>query len=283
MGRAVIPVDLRNPGQVFACLGLMEAAEVLCGVCLGTFEYQGLETRTTFRLETEAKMNPVREVLRFLTRTTVRAVAPGGSDLAAKEPGVETLTRTDRAYPCPLPDTPSALPALLTDPEGRSILIEHWSDGAAGRDNIKFWAGAGGYSGAALTRDALALVSELGDNALSEAAADPFAVQAPQSSSFRFDWRRDYIPMDVGFSPNAHGTITMAGYPLVELLAAIGLQNARPERVTKLEYRYGVSNAELPTVLARAVLGTPTVSVFPSACSACVWAGQSKKIRPGAS
>jgi CRISPR-associated protein Csx14 len=48
------------------------------------------------------------------------------------------------------------------------------------------------------------------------------------------------------------------GYPLVELLAAIGLENARPERPergNKLLYRYAVSDQRLPTVLARAVLG----------------------------
>ena len=50
----------------------------------------------------------------------------------------------------------------------------------------------------------------------------------------------------------------MVGYPFVELLAAVGLQNARPARVharDKLTYRYGISNARLPTVFARAVLG----------------------------
>jgi CRISPR-associated protein Csb3 len=73
-----------------------------------------------------------------------------------------------------------------------------------------------------------------------DAAADPFSLSAPQSSSFRFDWRRDYIPMDVGFSPNDHGELTMLGFPLVEILATVGLSNARPERMNKLAYRYGV-------------------------------------------
>jgi CRISPR-associated protein Csx14 len=51
----------------------------------------------------------------------------------------------------------------------------------------------------------------------------------------------------------------MMGYPLVEILAAIGMQNARParpDRRDRLTYRYGVSNARLPTLLTRAVLGT---------------------------
>ena len=33
----------------------------------------------------------------------------------------------------------------------------------------------------------------------------------------------------------------MQGYPIVEILAAIGLTNARPVRREKLEYRYGVA------------------------------------------
>lgn len=155
-------------------------------------------------------------------------------------------------------DSPAALPIVLAD-GGLEIPIEHWSDGPhSGRDNMKFWGGAGGYPGAALARDALQVVHSLGDNALATAAMDPFSVSAPQSSSFRFDWRRDYIPLDAGFSPNAHGAVRMVGYPVVEILAAIGLQNARPSRSQphdKLTYRYGVSNADLPTVLARAVLG----------------------------
>lgn len=102
------------------------------------------------------------------------------------------------------------------------------------------------------------LIRDLGDNELAVAVADPFNVSAPQSSSFRFDWRRDYIPLDAGFSPNEHGGIEMVGYPFVELLAAVGMQNARPARVdarNKLAYRYGISSAMLPTVFARAVLG----------------------------
>jgi CRISPR-associated protein Csx14 len=66
------------------------------------------------------------------------------------------------------------------------------------------------------------------------------------------------VPLDAGFSLNVHGAMTTVGYPLVELLAAIGLQNARPQRPdrsNKLIYRYAVSNAMLPTIFARAVLG----------------------------
>jgi CRISPR-associated protein Csx14 len=148
---------------------------------------------------------------------------------------------------------------MILASDSREIPIEHWLDGSHnGRDNVKFWAGAGGYPGAALARDALAILARLGANAIADAAADPFGFAAPMSSSFRFDWRRDYVPLDAGFSLNEHATMTPVGYPFVELLAAIGLQNARPQRPNprdKLVYRYAVTNATLPTVFARAVVG----------------------------
>ena len=66
-----------------------------------------------------------------------------------------------------------------------------------------------------------------------------------------------------GFSPNKHGkNIQMVGFPLVEILAAIGMTHARPSRKTKLEYRYGVlgyGNGPLvEPVFHRAALGADT-------------------------
>lgn len=256
MGASTIPVDLLNPGQVFACLGLMEAVEVLCGPCEGVFEQQAGETLSVFRFETAQASDPLETVVSFLERAEVRALAPHGSGLRAKEPGVATEELGGTSYPCKPPDTPSALPVLIRHGD-RTMRIEHWADGSS-RDTVKFWAGAGGYSGAALTRDALCAIGGLSDDFRQAARQAPFGIEAPMSSSFRFDWRRDYVPMDVGFSPNSHAQLTMVGYPFVEILAAIGLQHARPSRVSprdKLRYRYGVSTVRLPTTFVRVVLG----------------------------
>ncbi len=272
MAAASIPVDLRNPGQVFACLGFMEAAEVLCGPCTCRFEYEPLETQATFMLDADGPDDPIVAVVGFLTRAEVKAIAPEDSDLTTARWDVETIVLANEVdalgaeYPCPLPASPAAMPVVLTDGP-HTIPVGHWADdlNTTGRDNVKFWAGAAGYPGGALARDALKMIEGLGANALADAAADPFSVSAPQSSSFRFDWRRDYIPLDAGFSPNLQGSVQMVGYPLVELLASIGLEHARPERSDrrdKLSYRYGVSNAALSTVLARAVLGAQSLG-FP--------------------
>jgi len=140
------------------------------------------------------------------------------------------------------------------------ITIDYWGDESVrtGRDNAKFWAGAGGYPGAALAKDALELIR----HCKGDLASDPFNVPARQSSSFRFDWRRDYVPLDIGFSLNAHSgeRFCTVGYPIVEILAAIGLTHARPKREDKLRYIYAVISGTGPAelldpILLRAALG----------------------------
>ncbi len=242
MAEAAIPVDLFNPGQVFACLGFLEAAEILLGEAEGGFDWSD-ETNVKFRLRAQGAENPVAAVLAFLAEAEVKTVAPLRSEHRTEKWNVPTaLLREGDPFPFPDPPSPATLPACLWVGT-RSLMLDHWGD-ATVRDNVKFWAGAAGYPGAALARDALALARPKPESAL----ADPFAVSAPQSSSFRFEWRRDYIPIDAGFSPNEHGQITMMGYPLTEVLAAVGLAHARPQRLTKLEYRYGVASGGIADV-----------------------------------
>jgi CRISPR-associated protein Csx14 len=181
-------------------------------------------------------------------------------------------------------ESPATLVCAL-EAQGTRVLIDHWGD-SSGRDNVKFWAGAGGYPGSALARDALELVR----GKLLDAASDPFALALPQSSSFRLDWRRDYIPLDAGFSLNEHGQITPVGYPVVELLGAVGLSHARPCRVNprdKLAYRYAVigragsgSGLYLPVSFLRAALGT-TPLPFPTRTflMKLAWPGQENQAR----
>lgn len=234
MPEASIPVDLANPGQVFACLGFVEVADILLGGARGSFDWRGGQN-VLFHLRAGGEEQPVVRVLRFLDEASVESLAPPGSDNRTEKWQVRTENIRSRAFPYRDPASPATLPARLRERGGKWVDIDYWGDGTR-RDNVKFWGGSGGYPGAALTRDAL---DRIRDRAV-DSAADPFAFAAEQSSSFRFDWRRDYVPIDAGFSPNAHDAMTMQGHPIVELLAAIGLTNARPLRREKLEYSYGI-------------------------------------------
>ncbi len=243
MAKASIPVDLFNPGQVFACLGFLEAADVLLGDAEGGFDWSS-EADVRFLLRTAGDENPVAVVLAFLATARVLSQAPKGSRNSTIRWQVPTEVLGDNMpFPFPDPPSPATLPAILERPAASvsgtaRLCIEHWGEPeATGRDPVKFWGGSAGYPGAALARDALSLVR---DQCLA-AVSDPFNLRAEQSSSFRFDWRRDYIPIDAGFSLNSHsGRIAAVGFPLVEMFAALGLSNARPTKLDHLQYRYGV-------------------------------------------
>ena len=242
MTEASIPVDLFNPGQVFACLGFLEAADVLLGDAEGGFDWSD-EANVRFRLRAGGLQNPFMQVLEFLSRAKAFSQTPAGSVNLTEGWQVPTeRLPEDAPFPFPDPDSPATLPAVLEGhwpAESANVVrltIDYWGD-ATRRDPVKFWGGAGGYPGSALARDAVDLIRER----CLDTASDPFGLSAEQSSSFRFDWRRDYIPIDIGFSLNAPGSrITAVGYPLVEIFAALGLSNARPLKLHVLEYRYGV-------------------------------------------
>lgn len=260
MSTSHVPVDLFNPGQVFACLGLAEVAQTLHGAAEACFSRS--EGALLFSVRTRPDRDPIADVLGFLGEASVVSLAPPADErtedaLSTARWGVDTAECVpDDPYPFPSPSSPATLPARLAA-GAHAVQVDHWGDGTV-RDNVKFWGGAGGYPGAALLRDALNLARPH----LAAALADPFNLGLPQSSSFRFDWRRDYVPMDIGFSLNNHKgsrEIKAVGYPLVEVLAAIGMTNARPLRPeprNKLLYRYAVPmDTWLPLPLLRPALG----------------------------
>ena len=74
---ASIPVDLFNPGQVFACLGFLEAAEALIGPAQGGFDWRD-RPDVWFELKAHAAENPFEVVLRFLVEADIRRCAPIG-------------------------------------------------------------------------------------------------------------------------------------------------------------------------------------------------------------
>ena len=264
MADSAIPVDLLNPGQVFACLGILEMADVLLGDAMAAFDWNGTPG-STFRVSAADAEPPVERVVRFLEEARIVARAPAGSTnpkgWKASWGDAPEVDDPGEPFPFPDPSSPATLPVLLRDNAGNEVALDYWGD-ATRRDNVKFWAGAAGYPGAAIARDAVELVR----GQMRQHANDPFAFSGAQTSSFRFDWRRDYIPVQDGFSPNKHRkSIQMVGFPLVEVLAAVGMSHARPRRKTKLEYRYGVLGYDdgslLEPIFHRAALGAEAAPV----------------------
>ena len=271
MAEYSIPVDLLNPGQVFACLGFLEAADILCGGAQGCFNDWDNNNVARFRLSTGGDENPFEAVLEFLaTEAKIWRVAPRSY--------VDTVSETETANPPEGTETFMArkadkmtLPIRFGGGNRPVIELGHWAD-ESGRETFKLY--AGNRSADKIARDMLNGVrakptkkqkqkrqpgtlqtkgiKQLFDEDQNGLISDPFRV-TPMGGSFNFDPRGAWTAIDAGYSPNTQKHVVTAS-PVVEFLAAWGLQNARPLMSGNKgrEVRYAVWKEMLPPMLARA-------------------------------
>lgn len=271
MAQAAIPVDLFNPGQVFACLGFLEAADVLLGSAEGGFDWTK-QAEPRFEVCTQGTENPVSAVFEFLSETQLKRLAPKGyvdPPATKRQKKVDDRAANDEAsnsagdgpictietFPAPKADR-LALPLRL-ERNGRSLDVTHWCD-ASSRNSFKLFAGQ--QRSAVIAQQMIAVLSKLWRNQRDKLIQDPFGVTAPLGgSSFKFDARKAWTAIDAGYSPDEQEHAVQAS-PVVELLAAIGLEHARPDEFETREVRYGVWQGLLPPTLARPALGGARVA-----------------------
>lgn len=281
MSEESIPVDLFNPGQVFACLGFLEGAEVLLGDAEGGFDWSDSNVR--FHLNASAHVNPFAVVLEYLAAATPVRYAPAGfvessaklaeeaddddsgdeeEDSAASR---SALAKSD-SFPAKAGDATS-LPIFLRCNGRADVAIGHWADGSS-RDTFKLYAGnrsaekiaramligtrekpkKGQVLGALKTNG----ISQLWAERRTQLIEDPF-LPTPLGGSFNFDPRGAWTALDAGYSPNTQKH-QVGSSPVVQMLAAWGLEHARPFEFGVRQVRYGAWGEMLPPVLARAAL-----------------------------
>lgn len=259
MAMASIPVEVINPGQVLACMGFLELAELLCGPAEGAFTWEG-EPR--FLMQTVGDSNPFATVLEFLAGAEPAAVAPAGWQSPKADSATMEVTAT---FPTKEPDALS-LPIKLR--HGKTeMLVSHWSDGAEDRDEFKLY--SGNRSALKIARDMLKGnidkkgkiktpgIAQLWQEKRNELIADPLGTLSPMGGSFNFDPRGAWTALDAGYSLNDLGgplEQKVMASPVVEMLAAIGLEHARPAELSLRLYRYAIWGGLLPLQLARAAL-----------------------------
>lgn len=290
MAVASVPVDLFNPGQVFACLGFLEAADALLGAAEGGFD-RSKEAGVHFTMCAMGDANPFAEVLDFLARAAVVRLAPiGYADPPPKKKrggakGDETEHKEEGAggqslclsetFPGPEGDR-MGLPLRLQGEDQRSLHVGHWADGSS-RDTFKLYAGnrsAVGIARAMLdgTRkkptkrnpvgDLLTYgVRELWSRSREELIADPFGAVTLMGGSFNFDPRGAWTALDAGYSPNQHKHHGIAASPVVETLAAVGMEHARPNEYDTRKVRYAAWAGLLPLMLARPALACAGLAI----------------------
>lgn len=241
-----IPVDLTNPGQVLACMGFLEASEMLLGSTEARFDWQTGDAQ--FLLQTEAANNPFVEVLAFVAEAKAIAVAPRGWLVPSK---ISDFTVSD-TFPDADGDATS-LPITLTDKQGRTAFLSHWADGAVD-DTFKLY--AGNRSAQKIANDMQREIATLWEKDRQTLSNDPLNRLCSMGGSFNFDPRGAWMGLDVGYSINDLKSVKeleqkVVASPVVELMAAWGLQNTRPKELALRQYRYGVWDEWLPPQLAR--------------------------------
>jgi CRISPR-associated protein Csb3 len=196
-----IDVDITNPGQFFACCGLLELADRRCAGAEAWFA----DADAAFLISSGDNLE-----------TLVQSIATA------------ELTPTRRLDPY---STPIAIGSPF-----RPLTIDWWETDLTGARDLKVWAGTMESFGIAQAmqyamRDKRFLGPGLFDIGMVVTSPnDPRKKKEP----YYFDARRcsNAHSRDVGFSPNDLG-LTSVAHPAVELLCLIGLQVARPVTTDK--------------------------------------------------
>lgn len=267
MAQSKIPVDLFNPGQVFACLGFMELADVLLGGAEAEFDWRDA-AQTSFHLSSAGDEAPVKAVLDFLKIAVLNPICPLGIDgpwppnASVSEifssPVSELLKSDKKGY------SASNLPFIVKS-DTHAFCVSSWLEGD-GRRALKLFAGqqvAVQLMANALTGDTNKSETQ-GVRQLCPPEDDPFQV-GPAGGRFGYDSRGAWNATNVGSSLDEQGAVLLIS-PVVESLSVIGLEFARPEFLSTYEIRYAVWQGKLPANLARVALTQPDKFVSRTGC-----------------
>lgn len=293
MAEADIPVDLFNPGQIFACLGFLEAADILLGDAEGGFDWSD-DGNVRFRLHAKTERNPFEAVLAFLAEAEVKRFGPVGytdpPPKKGKKDGDEQDDSEDDETDAEMEATGSAIDLSETFLAGKGdrmalpiricggnypvIELGHWADGSD-RESFKLY--SGNRSADKIARAMLKGVwkkpskkqkqngqpgdlktkglTQLWEEDRARLTKEPFHVLTPMGGSFNFDPRGAWTAIDAGYSPNDQKPKhAVDASPVVEFLAAWGFEHARPEVFNNRQVRYAVWGIPLAPMIARAAL-----------------------------
>ncbi len=230
-----IPVDLTNPGQFFACCGLLELAD-----------------RVSPRAEVTGEFSPPRF---HRSNFCISARVPlSSSDLVKMLVNCER-TAVDPYQPIrgsdgkPVRDATKTKPVLFQhhdrlDGESFSVRLAWWLDELAGtQTRFKTWSAHNSAEGLIADLSSQVRADDINDGNL-------FEQQAGMTSRLGLDPRSSWNTLDTGFSPNDQ-SLAVDTYAATELLAAVGLETFRPATAGD-GYVYGIWTRPLPVIVARA-------------------------------
>jgi CRISPR-associated protein Csx14 len=221
-----VNVDVTNPGQFFACCGLLELADRLWPGAEGWFDNR----------EFAISANGLLEEL-------IRSVADAES--IQLDPSDNTSS------------------AILLGRPFRPLQLDWWQDDRAGGRQMKVWAGTMESTRIAIAMQHSMRDDRFSSSDLLNIGVIAYDPDHPDKKvePYYFDSRRgpNAHSRDVGFSANDLQMTTTA-FPAVELLCLVGLQRCRPAetRQPRVYDYYTWTKPLLPELLPAAVVGELT-------------------------
>lgn len=262
-----VRVDPTNPGQFFACCGLLELADRFWEGAEGWFSKQGLEfiLRPTRAVSNSAASMLIAKISRCrLTNIMTDAQLQRRADLSEMPKKRREADASLEAEKKALDTLWREAPILLHEPF--NLRLDWFIDDRAGGAIFKTWAGqqsvldiASGMKASAGTEEWIATPTE------------DWLSKREKTDSLPFNFDSDLGGMgsdrDVGFSFDPLKTISVQTRPLVELLAFVGLQRFRPTKIAMVNrYRFALWFDQLvPEIAATAacdLLESPDSQAF---------------------
>lgn len=240
-----VPVDLTNPGQFFACCGLLELASRLDAQAEAWF------ADGEFNLAAEVLLQ---DILEHLRQTTVENTMTPAQRARLDE--LSAMTKKKRESIDGAEDEKKSLESVRRESPivlaGRvSLQIDWFTDEFAGGARFKTWAG----------QQSVLDIARAMHGGLSEARTDDestlwnSARRVGLPFFFDSDLGAQGSALDVGFSfdpLDASETTRIRGMsrPALELLAFIGLQRFRPREIERNRFLYVAWTSPLPASVA---------------------------------
>jgi CRISPR-associated protein Csx14 len=226
MAELRIPLDPCNPGQFYACCGLIELFDLAGAKTVSKFEVDWRRPRQAeFVLSGDAPLD-------------LSSIAK-----AIREAKYEPLARPEAEDKTP--DKDSVAPALVSI-LGTEFYLDWWLDHFHQKASwFKCWAGQ------VTTQKLISMLPGMvpTDNL-------SFDEGVLTTTRFGIDPRSAWVALNLGYSPNEQGQESST-YPVVEILAAFGLQGFRPAGTRSDGFTYHLWLTPLPRRVARTVCAKP--------------------------
>ena len=196
-----VNVDVRNPGQFFACCGLLEISSRIWPDSEGWFAITG--RRTTYCIATgSGHHDPLAQIVRRIC-----------------EP--DTVIEADAEN-----YNPGLRPLLLIP---FNLRLDWWIEDGVNKSPLKLWAGQ---------QTPLRMMTDMQTELQHiNPGRNLFSQQRPMSGRWGLDAASSWTARGLGYSPDEQH-MPWPTYPATEILAVIGLQLCRPLRMQEMKERW---------------------------------------------